>query len=85
MINFKENLEEITSVENEGDINLKNIDSNFIAKKGFKDILDSESCIISGEEKSKYSKIQTILTYNSNLPSVNQRQHKIERRNNKDE
>ena len=40
----------ITGVEDEGNINLKNIDSISTAEKG---ISDSENSSISGEEKSK--------------------------------
>ena len=51
---------EITGVEDEGGIKTKNIDHNSTDKKGFKDILDSDRCSVSGEEKSKYSRKQTI-------------------------
>ena len=47
---------EMTGVEEEGGNNQKNIDHNSTDKKGFKDILDSDRCSVSGEEKSKYSR-----------------------------
>ena len=49
----------IPGIEDEGD-NLKNIDSNYTADEQNKDLSDSKSCNFSGEEKSNYSRIQTI-------------------------
>ena len=49
--------------EDMGDVNLKNIDNNSFAKKGTKDISDTERCSISGEENSKFDRIQTKFDY----------------------